>query len=167
MGGTVDTPGEAGNDHGAGIAQLERQLPGEAAGGGRGVARPDQRHCLPVEQAGFPFGDQCRRRGFDLGEQGGIMIVAEEQIAGAEALDPLHLPLDLAHAGEPGRAAPAAGGKVGNGVDRRLGRTKAGKQVRKGDRADLFGPDQAKPRDLVGQRKHFSRCSSRLSAPSL
>ena len=154
MGGGVDAAGEAGDDDGAGIAQLERELAGEAAGGGRGVARPDHRHRLPFEQGGVALRDQRRRRVFDLGEQGGIEPLAEKEVAGAELRDPLDLALDLADAGEPGRAAAAAGGEVGNGVDRRLGRSEPGEQMGKGDRADLVRPDQSQPGDLIGRREH-------------
>ena len=124
------------------------------AGGGRGVARADDRHGGLVEEGKVALDDEGGRRGFELGEQRRIEALAEEEVARAEALDALDLALDEIAPGQLRGAPAAARGEIGNRVDRRLSRAEAGEQLEIGHGADIVRADQAQPRDLVRRRAH-------------
>ena len=62
MRGGVDAARQAGDDHVAFAADVARQLPGEFAGNGGGVARADHGNAAAREEAGIaPDPDQRRR----------------------------------------------------------------------------------------------------------
>ena len=71
MRGAVDAAGQAGYDRHALLPEIMRQAAGEAAGGGAGVARADDRHHRPVEQAEIALGGEQRRRIVQLGQRRG------------------------------------------------------------------------------------------------
>ena len=124
------------------LAKVMGKAAREAARRGRGVARADQRHGLPVEQGEVALGRQQRRRILELRQQARVKALPQRQPPGAELLDPLDLALGMVAAVELRRLAPAAPGEVGNRGQRRSGATEARDQLAIGDRPDAGRPDQ-------------------------
>ncbi len=162
MGGGIDSSGEAGDDDRPRLAQPLCQRAREPAGGGRRVAGADHRRRRPVEQARMAFDDERRGRRLQFGQQRRVEALAEEQIAGADPGDLLDLALDRRARGEARRAAAAAGGEVGNRLQRRGGRAEAGEQLEIGYRSDILRSDQPQPGDLIARRlRHRRRPATR------
>ncbi len=102
-----------------------------------------------------------RRRCVAMAEPGRIERLADADEDGAELLHRRHLVLGLRQARDLDRArGAAAAGKVGDAVERGLGRAEVIDQPAKGRGPDIFAADQAEPRQplLVGQRD--ARCFS-------
>ena len=65
----VDSPRQPGNDDHVFLPKIMRQPARKAARRRRRIARADDRHRRPVEQAEIALGDQQRRRIVQLGQQ--------------------------------------------------------------------------------------------------
>src|SRR5690349_1801090 len=144
--GGVDTACEAGDDDEPGGAELARQLLGEAAPEGRGVAGADDRHRAALEEGRLAFEGQDRRRVGHLREERRILRLAPADEAGADPVQGR----ELAQRGVPGRNLdPIAGAaprrEARQRLERRASTAEPGEEVVEGDRADPFCAAQPQP----------------------
>ena len=158
--GRVDPAGKAGDDGGTVFGQVQRQRARETTRRRRGVARADHRHRQPGHKRRVAAHDQCRGRVLRLGEQRGIVRLAQEQVARTQPRYRRPLAVDARRGGDRRRRSTAAPGKVGQRVERGEGGAEAGDQLAIGDRADAAGADQAEPRLLLIPRRDQPRSSS-------
>ncbi len=124
--------------------------------GGGGVAGADNADGAgPVEVFAAGHGDQ-RRGGGNVIEQVGIIGLAGGDQFRAVALKPGQFILGL-HLGGDARGGAAPLEQAGQGLDPGFGRAETVEQLAEGDRADIFGADQAKPGNALDARQDQAR----------
>ncbi len=127
--------------------QLDRQLPREAAGGSGGVACADHRDRRAAGQADIAADHHGGRRIVELGEQGRIVRVVDEQVARAELRRHGQLAFGNGGRRDDRRLAAAARRQFGQRLDRRRRVAETLDQLAIGDGADLRRADQPEARD--------------------
>ena len=151
--GTIDAAGEPGGDDEARAADAGREHAGELLAGGRGVARPDDRHDGPRQVGGVALDVEERRRRIDGGKGRRVAGLDGEEGACADPVCGLELGLGRLARADADRLPAAAPRQLGERCQRRLRPAEVIDELAEGDRADVVAADQPAGRRAAGQRR--------------